>query len=67
MAIDSHDKRRSALGHGLPHMAVMPVADGTIDDADRPHVMGLYHRAAGAIAPSESRKQRNFLLRVYQP
>jgi len=41
MAIDTQDKRRSvSVAYGW--LTVMPVADGTIGTADRPHARWLY-------------------------
>lgn len=40
MAIDSEDKRRGA--QGLPWEPRLPTADGTIDQADRQQVVGVY-------------------------
>lgn len=41
MAIDTEDKRRSvAVTYG--QRTIMPVADGTVGDADRPHARWLY-------------------------
>jgi len=37
MPVDSEGKRRSVLG-----MVVLPVADASIDQGDRQHVVGLY-------------------------
>lgn len=47
MAIDTRNKRASAIGIGLPWRAAYPLADGTIDQADRQHVALLY---AGILA-----------------
>lgn len=41
MAIDTENKRRSVLH-------VLPVPDGSIDAADKPHLLGLFHRAGAA-------------------
>ena len=41
MAIDSEDKRRSALLEGI-----LPVADGSVGTADRPHVVWIYRGIA---------------------
>jgi len=43
MAIDTQNKRRSAL------RSVRPVSDGTIDATDRRHALGIY-RFADAVA-----------------
>lgn len=45
MAIDTEDKRRSAASFALP--TIYPVPDASIDDADRAHIAGHYHRAGG--------------------
>jgi hypothetical protein len=40
MAIDSEDKRRSV--HGYTMTPIYPVADGSVDTQDRPHVGWIY-------------------------
>jgi hypothetical protein len=40
MAIDDEDKRRAA--QSTPWQPVLPTADGTIDQADRQQVAGVY-------------------------
>ena len=40
MAIDTRDKRGSAIGLGL--VSVLPLADGSIDQADRQQVAHMY-------------------------
>lgn len=42
MSIDTEDKRRSVLAHGLPFLVVYPSPDGTIDAEDRKHIAGYY-------------------------
>lgn len=42
MAIDTRDKRASAIGGSLPWRSVYPLADGTIGQADRQIVSFLY-------------------------
>lgn len=41
-AIDTRDKRSSAIHVGLPWRCQYPVADGTIGQADRQHTAWLY-------------------------
>lgn len=41
MAIDTESKRRSAYW-GMGVWNVMPVPDGTVDAADRPHARWIY-------------------------
>jgi len=41
MAIDTEDKRRSALSWGLINIHY-PVPEGSMVTADRPHVIGIY-------------------------
>jgi len=45
MAVDTRDKRFSMLGFGQPHGLpyVLPHPDGTVDAADRPQLLRLYH------------------------
>lgn len=50
MAIDSEDKRRAA--QSTPWDPVLPTADGTIDQADRQQVVGVY---PGVLAGSASK------------
>jgi len=40
VAIDTEDKRRSV--HGYTHTPIYPVADGSVDLQDRPHVGWIY-------------------------
>jgi hypothetical protein len=42
MAIDSETKRRAAISAGIPFIVMMPVADGTIDAADRQMMADVY-------------------------
>ena len=42
MAIDSETKRRAAIAAGIPFIVMMPVADGTIDAADRQMMADVY-------------------------
>ena len=57
MAIDTENKRRSAVQNALPFLAVLPVADGSLNQADRQHVSWLYRGilAAGGAAAARSR------------
>ena len=49
MAIDSREKKTSLLGYGLPFRVSLPYPDGTLDQGDRQHLIGLY---AGILASS---------------
>jgi len=42
VAIDTRDKRASALACGLPWLVPLPTPDGTIGAADRAHSAGFY-------------------------
>lgn len=42
MALDTRDKRGSALGAGMEPGTVFPNPDGSIAGADRQHTLGLY-------------------------
>lgn len=42
MAIDSPDKRKGALGLGLPPGIILPLPDGGVDDAGRTILAGVY-------------------------
>ena len=49
MAIDSETKRRAAFAVGIPFIVMTPVADGSIDSADRQMLADVYPGiAAGA-------------------
>jgi len=53
MAIDSENKRRSAMNAMFPWMfPILPVADSSMDQGDRQHVCGVY-RGIAAESPSE--------------
>ena len=55
MAIDSRDKRSSAIDVGIPFRRKYPVADSAINAADRQHSADMYRGilAGGApVAPS---------------
>lgn len=42
MAVDTRRKRASLIGRGLPFRITLPLADGSIDQGDRRHLLGLY-------------------------
>lgn len=42
MALDTRDRRASALAGGLPWRAAFPAPDGGLDAGDRLHLAGLY-------------------------
>ena len=42
MAIDSRNKRAAAIMAGIPFIVIAPLADGTIDAADRQHIAHVY-------------------------
>ena len=49
MAIDSREKRAGAISAGIPFIVITPLADGTIDAADRQMMADVYPGiAAGA-------------------
>jgi hypothetical protein len=50
MALDTADKRASALHVGLPFRSTFPVADGALDQADRQHAAGWYRGILAAVA-----------------
>lgn len=54
MAIDSRDKRCSALLVSLPWRVAYPTADGTISGTDRQIVTWLYSGIAAAVAAAEA-------------
>lgn len=47
MAVDTARKRASLIGYGLPFRLMLPIADGSLDQGDRQHLVGLY---AGILA-----------------
>ena len=51
MAIDSREKRAAAISAGIPFIVITPLADGSIDAADRQMVVDVYPGIAAA-APS---------------
>lgn len=53
MAIDTRDKRASAISSALPWRGLWPLPDGALDQGDRQHVASMYRGiAAGAPAAS---------------
>ncbi len=53
MAVDTADKRNSAIGMGLPWRNQYPIPDGSIASGDRQHIGWVYRGiAAGAIIAS---------------
>ncbi len=50
MAIDTREKRSSAVHVMLPWRGMLPLPDGTISDADRQHVALLYSGIAVSAA-----------------
>lgn len=42
MAVDTQTKRRSALAATLAFLVVAPLADGTVANVDREHIVGIY-------------------------
>ena len=71
MAIDSRNKRSSAINVGSPWRGMLPAPDGTLNQADRQHV-GLHYSgilaggAAAAAATSRAAKdfRRRWLLAI---
>lgn len=50
MALDTADKRSSAIGVGLPWRPMLPLPDGALDQGDRQHA-GYAYRGILAEAP----------------
>jgi hypothetical protein len=48
MAVDTRSKRASVLGVGLAAALTLPLSDGTVNTADRPHVSFCYAGLAAA-------------------
>jgi len=63
MAVDTENKRRSAIG--LPIPTAMPEPDGTIDDNDRMHVIGIYSGIDPGAAAVPVNRKKGLLLGVY--
>lgn len=42
MALDTREKRAGAIMAGIPFLVITPLADGTIDAADRQHIANVY-------------------------
>lgn len=55
MAVDTAEKRMSALNFGLPLFWTLPEADGTVGQDDRQHLLGLYAGilAGAVVAPTQ--------------
>lgn len=53
MAIDTRNKRASALGRRLRPLLNLPTPDGTISAPDRRQVVGLYRFADATITETE--------------
>lgn len=54
MAIDTTEKKLSLIGFGRSHRLTLPFADGSLDQGDRQHLIGLYAGIlAGAVAVSQ--------------
>lgn len=51
MAIDTRDKRASAIGVALPWRSLLPAPDGVLDQGDRQQV-ALHYRGIAAANPS---------------
>ena len=64
MAIDTHDKRRSAGAHLF--LQVLPVADGSVNQGDRQQAAFLYRgiAAGGGGGGGTSRRSRLLMLGV---
>lgn len=50
MALDTQDKRSSAMHLGSPWRGMLPIPDGTLGQGDRQHIMFLYQ---GILAEAE--------------
>lgn len=58
MAIDTRNKRASALGFGLVCLLQLPLADGTIDAADRQQMSSAYSGIAATGSSINTRDRR---------
>lgn len=52
MAIASRNKRAAAIMAGIPFIVITPIADGTIDVADRQHIAHVYPVLVASAAAS---------------
>ncbi len=50
MAVDTKNKRYSAIHVGCPWRSSLPIPDGTVDQGDRQHVAGFYRGVLAAAA-----------------
>lgn len=66
MAIDTRDKRSSAIGMGQPWNFVGPLPDGTMDDVDRQGVLTYMGIAAEAVTNEFTAADRTMLTEVYK-
>lgn len=57
MAIDTRNKRSSAINVASPWRSKLPLADGTIGQADRQHA-GLHYEGILAVNPWNSEQKR---------
>lgn len=56
MAVDSRDKRSSAINVSSPWRGMLPLPDGTVDQADRQHAPFVYAGiSASSAAPAAAR------------
>jgi len=62
MAVDTETKRRSVLGMTIISLVIAPLADGTVANVDREHIIGIYAGIAPggvvAVAASPFRRER---------
>ena len=60
MAIDTRDKRSSAVNAGSPWRGLLPGPDGTLNQADRQHAGLFYRGILAAVAAGEQPARRRY-------
>ena len=61
MAMDTADERAAALGMFLWALARLPLPDSTMEEEDRPQILG-YYNGIGADEPVAPTSQGSFIL-----
>lgn len=64
MALDTRNKRASAIGAGLAFLVMLPAPDGTVAAADRIHATGLYAGIAAATTDTSYPPSRGRVVRL---
>lgn len=64
MAVDTRDKRSSAIALRSPWRGLWPTPDGSVDQPDRQQVPYMYSGISAAVVAVTRRKDRLLLLKV---